>query len=336
MHFLLRLLKLITEYVHFLIGAAILVFAGRDGLNLLQEHAHDVDERLLWFALMLATALFLPIVVEMKKRLWSRELSRDPYPDPSNFEKPYSVVFPTGFAQAAEAYKIVHKLFRRFHFPEDVELENFKRNKFAMVVVQDKGGDVVGAIDLFCLKKAALDDLLNGRQSEPEIRIENLEFPANQTEFYISAFSARPFTSLAGEQGEYLLKQQRQWIAKSLVYGMAKMLDRYYFGSSAACGRKLDEITLYALAYRRAGERWLKLAGFDLTIVPSANKSVKYRIASILRFVLSLFGINAFGKLAGGRYPVYKLAANRKLIMKFLKGHASFAEGATFTVTNPE
>jgi hypothetical protein len=335
MHLLLRLFKLITEYVHFLIGAAILLFAGHEGLNLLQEHAHDVDERLLWFALMLATAFFIPVAWEMKKRVWPRD-SRDPYPDPSNFEKPYSVVLPTGFAQAAEAYKIVHKLFRRFHFPEDVEFANFKRNKFAMVVVQDKGGDVVGAIDLFCLKKATLDELLNGRKSEPEIGIEDLEFPSDQTAFYISAFSARPFTSPAGEQGEYHLKQQRQWIAKSLVYGMAKMLDRYYFGSSAACGRKLDEITLYALAYRRAGERWLKLAGFDLTIVPSANKSVKYRIASILRFVLSLFGIDAFGKLAGGRYPVYKLAANRKLIMRFLKSHASFAEGATFTVTNPE
>jgi hypothetical protein len=336
MHFLLKLLSLITEYVHFLIGAAILVIAGREGYTLLQEHAHEVDDRVFWFALMLATAFFIPIAVEMNKRLWSRKFSHDPYPDLSlNFEKPYLVKMPTSFAQATEAYKLVHKLFRHYHFPEEVELENFQRNKFSMVVVQDKGGDVVGAVDLFCLKESILEDLLRGRVNEPEIRIEHLESPAVQTNFYIGAFSAKPFTSPSGEQGEYLLKQQRQWVAKSLVYGMAKLLERYYLQSSVACGRNLDKITLYALAYRQTGERWLKLAGFDL-IIPSANKGLKYRIASISHSIFSLFGINAFGKPVGSRYPVYKLEVNRRLISKFLRSHASFAEGATFKFSNPD
>jgi hypothetical protein len=334
MRFLLTLLSLITEYIHFLVGAAILIFAAREGFHLLQEHAQEVDNRVLLFALMLATAFFLPIAVEIKKRLWLPKLSDDPYPVVHlDFEKPYTMILPTGLAEATEAYKLVHRLFRHYHFPENVELENFRRNKFSMAVVLEQNGEVAGAVDLFCLKDDALEDLLHGRITEPEVTINELDFPATQTSFYISAFSARPITYLAEDQGEYLLKEQRHWIAKSLVYGMAKMIERCYLQSDLACGRKLDRITLYALAYRRTGERWLKLAGFDL-MIPSADKDVKYRIANILRPVLSLFGIKSFSKFVGARYPVYKLVVDGKIVRKFLKGHASFSEGVTMRFTN--
>ncbi len=334
MHFLRTLIKLTTEYLHFLIGAAILFLAIREGLDILRERADEFDGRVLMLVLLLITAVFIPAAVEMTGRSWFHRRSDDLYPDLHfDLQKPYRIIMPTGFAETVEAYNLVHVLFRRYHFPQDVEFENFRRNKFSVVIVQDNHGTVLGSLDLFCLKEEALKSLLHNWIDEPDFTVEHLEWPAAQTNFYIGAFTARPFALAVGHPPDYLVRQQREWIAKSLVYAMAKMIDRYYLQSDLACGRELHSITLYALGYRATGERWLKLAGFDLEI-PRDHRTIRYLVVRHSRFLLSLIGLkNVFTDFVGTKYPVYKLVADRRKVRQFLRKHAGYAEGVNIKLT---
>src|SRR6266702_3274475 len=183
------------------------------------------------------------------------------------------------------------------------------------------------------LKEEALKSLLHNWIDEPDFTVEHLEWPAAQTNFYIGAFTARPFALAVGHPPDYLVRQQREWIAKSLVYAMAKMIDRYYLQSDLACGRELHSITLYALGYRATGERWLKLAGFDLEI-PRDHRTIRYLVVRHSRFLLLLIGLkNVFTDFVGTKYPVYKLVADRRKVRQFLRKHAGYAEGVNIKLT---